>query len=60
LNRLQGAVEYLSKTSSTVINLLGIIGLLIGLAEIQQLHYRDQTVAHLHLEMDLVMNVNHT
>jgi hypothetical protein len=46
--------EYLSKISNTVINILGIIGLVIGMAEIQQLHFRDPESNNLHLEMDLV------
>ena len=50
----QDVVEYLSKISNTVINMLGIISLIIGLAEIQQLNYRDPDNASLHLEMDLV------
>lgn len=55
LRRLfQGAAEYLSKISNTVINLLGIIGLIIGLAEIQQLQFRDPEANTIHLEMDLV------
>ena len=46
--------EYLSKVSNTVINLFGIMGLVIGLAEIQQLNFKDPD--SLHMEMDLVRN----
>ena len=52
----QDVAEYLSKISNSVINLLGIVGLVIGLAEIQQLNFRDPDNLHLHLEMDLVRN----
>ncbi len=50
----QGAAEYLSKISNTVINLLGIFGLIIGIAEIQQLQFRNPEMNTIHLEMDLV------
>ena len=50
---LQDVVEYLAKISNTVINLLGIIGLIIGLSEIQELQFRDPE-NNLILEMDLV------
>jgi len=50
---LQDVVEYMSKISNTVINLLGIIGLIIGLSEIQELQYREPENS-LILEMDLV------
>jgi len=49
----QDVAEYLSKISNSVINLLGIVGLVIGLAEIQQLNFRDPETL-LHMEMDLV------
>jgi hypothetical protein len=51
----QDVAEYLSKISNSVINLLGIVGLVIGLAEIQQLNFRDPETL-LHMEMDLVSN----
>jgi hypothetical protein len=51
----QDVAEYLSKISNSVINLLGIVGLIIGLAEIQQLNFRHPETL-LHMEMDLVSN----
>jgi len=51
----QDVAEYLSKISNSVINLLGIVGLVIGLAEIQQLSFRHPDTL-LHMEMDLVIN----
>jgi hypothetical protein len=50
----QDAAEYLSKISNCVINLLAIVGLLIGIAEIQMLKFKDPATANLNLEMDLV------
>ncbi len=38
---LQIVAEYVSKLTNTIINVCGIIGLMIGLAETQQLNFRD-------------------
>jgi hypothetical protein len=35
------AAEYVSKITNTVINACGIVGLVVGLAETQQLVFRD-------------------
>ena len=50
----QDAAEYLSKISNCIINLIGISGLVIGIAEIQLLDIRHSEENKLHLEMDLV------
>lgn len=54
LGNFQDASERLSKISNSFINCLGIIGLLIGLAEIQQLDVKPSN-GHLTIDMDLVL-----
>lgn len=53
----QGAAEYVSKVTHTIINMLGIIGLTIGIAETQQLNFRNPDKTHINLEMDLDMSL---
>jgi hypothetical protein len=53
----QDAAEYLSKISNCIINLIGISGLVIGIAEIQLLDIRHSGENKLHLEMDLVTSL---
>jgi hypothetical protein len=45
--------EYVSKVTHTIINALGIIALVIGIAEMQQLNFRDPDRNHINTEMDL-------
>lgn len=41
----------------TIINVFGIIGLVIGIAETHQLNFRDPDKTHINLEMDLDMTL---
>jgi hypothetical protein len=41
----------------TIINFLGIISLTIGIAETQQLDFRDPEKTHINVEMDLDMTL---
>jgi hypothetical protein len=41
----------------TIINFLGIISLTIGIAETQQLDFRDPDKTHINIEMDLDMTL---
>ena len=56
-SRFQGATEYVSKVTHTLINMLGIVGLTIGIAETQQLNYRNPDKTHMNLDMDLDMTL---
>ena len=47
----------MSKVTHTLINVLGIIGLIIGIAETQQLNFRDPDRTHINIEMDLDMTL---
>lgn len=53
----EDAAEKLSKISNTIINLLGIVGLVIGIAEIQQLNFKYPDKHHMSSEMDLDMKL---
>ena len=50
-SRFQGATEYVSKVTHTLINMLGIVGLT------QQLNYRNPDKTHMNLDMDLDMTL---
>ena len=54
---LQEAAERVSKITHTIINALGIVGLIIGIAETQQLNFRDPDRMHITIEMDLDMTL---
>ena len=53
----QGKAEYVSKVTHTIINSFGIIALVIGIAEIQQLNFRHPDRNHINTEMDLDMTL---
>ena len=48
---LQVAAEYVSKIINTVINVAGIVAVLIGLAESQQLTFRDMEMRKMRLKI---------
>jgi hypothetical protein len=50
----QEAAEFWSKLLNSVVNGLGIVALIIAIAETQQLNFRDETRRHINIEMDLV------
>ena len=54
---IKGMAEYVSKVTHTIINMLGIIGLVIGIAETQQLNFRDPARTHINIEMDMDMSL---
>jgi hypothetical protein len=47
--------EHRAKIIQTVINVIGIVALIIGLAESQQLNLRNPNKPHIKIEMDLDM-----
>ncbi len=52
---LQNEAELCSKITQTIINVVGIIALIIGIAETQQLNFRNPNKNHINIEMDLDM-----
>ena len=54
---IKGMAEYVSKVTHTIINMLGIIGLVIGIEETQQLNFRDPARTHINIEMDMDMSL---
>ena len=57
VNFFKDDAEFWSKVCVTVVNLIAVVALIIGIAETQQLDFRNPEHRHISIEMDLDMTL---